>query len=417
MPEISDLKYEYPMLRTPTTLMIDDWGIVFPCEDSSEYIKMEDFRRAYDFIKDMVSLGEKGVKGKITVLPYTVKQCNNVYKIIGRIDKGIKGIPKEKMFEILRFIKCQVTKYFDITPEMLTHSLTLDVDKECLLNEKEWEWSQNQDLKTLTKYITHALRILRNVGIIANGVTSPCNFGMEIEGIYARAVLEAEKRVNGITLTWYFLHVEPTRIGRQASLIKPRLMYLEEKKKEAVISIISGSRDYLGRQFKDEVNWDMAKLADKWITLDGDGGRLVELFKNRACIIFHTHWYNVYDEDKFGLRVLNEVISRLKRNFGKKIIWMKCSEIARYFATMKSSKIRMKVKNRKIELIFSSPFSCPFFTISFKTNEEPREVIVNGMKIKKVTNEVLLPNSWMIRNERVYLCFDLTNKTKVVLHF
>ena len=95
---------------------------------------------------------------------------------------------------------------FDITPEVLTHTQALD---------------------------------LKAVGIVANGVTSGCDFGREVEGLYVRAMLSAQKEVNEIPLTWYFLHEEPER---RLWSVNPSVMYLEGEKGEAVVSIVSGWR-------------------------------------------------------------------------------------------------------------------------------------------------------------------------------
>jgi len=416
MSEIVGLRYEFPMLRTPISLMIDDWGIGFPSDDTNDFVGINDYRKSYDFMRDMVMLGREGLRGKITVLPYTTKKlCDNTYKILGRIDEDIKGVSRKNLLEILNFIGSQVMKYFDITPEILTHSLTLDIERGKLLDETEWEWSQKQSLDTLIKYIAHGLEILNKVGIIANGVTSPCNFGMEIEGVYAKAILEAEKMVNGIPLTWYFLHVEPTRIGRQASLVKPRLIYLDEKMGEAVVSIVSGSTDYLGKKYREQADLDISRLADNWITSNGEGGRLAELYRNKAYLIFHTHWYNIYGDNKIGVKVLRKVMERLNKLFGRKIMWMKCNEISRYFAVIKTLKIGIKKMSKKIELDLYSPFSCPYLTISFKTCNV-RRIKANEIELRKIDfQDILPPNSWTIIDNRIYLCINLKDRVKVTL--
>ena len=64
----------------------------------------------------------------------------------------------------------------------------------------ETEWSKSQDKGTLTRYISHALQILKNVGLEASGVTSPGDFGRGNEDNYARAVLGAQKLVNHISI-------------------------------------------------------------------------------------------------------------------------------------------------------------------------------------------------------------------------
>ncbi|RLE87318.1 MAG: hypothetical protein DRJ49_06620 [Thermoprotei archaeon] len=395
-----DVKSELPMLRVPISLIVDDWSVCYIDRSG----KLES-RRTYESLVDLLSLGEIGVRGKLSLVPCIVKS-NRERTLLGCIDKGIRGLSKEELLKTLYLVRTKAIEYFDITPEILTHSLTIDLKTGNLLDETEWGWSQRQDLKSLKEYIAQALSILRNVGIIASGVTSPCDFGREVEGIYAQAVLEAEKVVNGITLTWYFLHVEPHR-----NYITPRLMYFNEENKEAVVSIISCSKDYLGKSRVEAVYGDPYKLADAWITEDGRGGRLVELYRRRSYLVFHTHWWNTHGEDdKVGFNALRETILRINKVLGDNVVWMKCSEIARYFATSKVFKLsKSEVSQSSVKLIFRTPFNCRDFTISFMINGAVKRVKVNGHPLKRGVGRTLEPNSWITIDERTYVCFNLTD--------
>jgi len=397
---IFDVKSELPMLKVPMSLIVDDWSVC--CIDR---LRRLDSRRTHECLVDLLSLGELGVRGKLSLIPCIVKS-NREHTLLGCIDRGIKGVSKEELLKTLYLVRTKAVEYFDITPEVLTHSLTIDLKSGKLLDETEWEWSQRQDLESLKEYIARALSILRKVGIVASGVTSPCDFGREVEGIYAQAVLEAEKVVNGITLTWYFLHVEPHR-----NYITPRLMYFNEEDKEAVVSIISCSKDYLGKSRVEAVHDDPHKLADAWITDDGRGGRLIDLYRRRSYLVFHTHWWNTHGEDnKVGFNALKETILRINKILGDSVIWMKCSEIARYFVTSKVFKFRKsEVSRNVIKLIFKTPFDCKNFTLSFMTDRTVKRVKVNGYPLERGRGHILEQNSWITIDERTYVCFNLTN--------
>jgi len=410
---LRDVRSELPCLKNPISLLIDDWSIGYVGEGRGT-IEDTKFEKCYEFAKDLVKLGALGVRGKLTLLPYVTKPEGNTYRVLGRIDKGIEGIPSQKLLEVLSLVKGELMKYFDITPELLTHTLALDIETGTLINESEWEWSNKQDLKTLTKYIAHGLQVLRNVGIVASGITCPCDFGKEVEGILAKAILEAEKIVNNITLTWYFLHMQSRRIGWDGSSVNPRLMYLNEESKEAVVSIISGSAEYINQKTIDSVGPDPERLADQWITADGEKGRLAELLKNKAYIIFHIHWYNSHGrDDKVGFFALKELASRIRDLWANKVIWMKCSELARYFTASKTWKAEVAGSR----IILSSPFHCPLFTISFAVDREVKYIKVNGKKLKKKEKPPLEKCSWTAMGDRVYLCFNLTERTIVDITF
>ncbi len=407
---ISDVKSEFPMLRTPISLIIDDWTFGYLGTERDIPLDLE-FKRASDFLLDMIGMGRDGVRGKLSLVPYLTKpRGNGKYEILGCISRGLKGIPREKIQWMLRLIRDEASRYFDITPEILTHQLVLDIETGRLMDETEWEWSQRQSLESLTRYIAHALSVLREAGIIANGVTSPCNFGVEVEGLYAKAVLEAEKTINNIGLTWYFLHVEP---NKRVPFVNPRLMYLDEDAGEAVVSVVSCSGDCLARSRVEEADGDIHKIADSWISSDGKSGRLIDLYNDGAYLIFHTHWHNTHRiDDDTGFRALKETIHRIKRNLGDNVVWMRCSEIARYFAASKTFKPELHESPEGAELRLNSPFNCSNFTFSMKTSKEIRRIKINDIPIKRTT-ERLKPNSWMIRKDRIYVCTNIKRQTKI----
>ncbi|RLE99651.1 MAG: hypothetical protein DRJ63_04730 [Thermoprotei archaeon] len=385
----SSIRYEYPLLKVPSSLIIDDWSVVCLNEQGEvEYKKMR---------KILLGLLDLGVRGKLSLVPCIVSPRG---EILGYVNKGIKGLPDNELAETLRLVREKAVEYFDITPEILTHSFVVDIGSNRTLSEKEWEWSQSQDLETLTKYIAKALEILKDVGVVANGVTSPCDFGREVEGIYARAVLEAEKKIYGIKLTWYFLNVE--RCSRR---VTPRLMYFDKEKREAVVSIPSCSRDYLAR------SENPLKSIDNWITEDGSKGRLVDVCRNKSYIVFHTHWWSIQDEE--SIRALKEAITRINRYFN--VVWMKCSQIARYFAATKTTKYEVLESNQETRIILEPLFTCENFTLSFEVNKPIRKIEINGRTL--IYSTELKPNTWTIMDQRIYLCFNLSKRTVIKVEY
>ena len=58
----------------------------------------------------------------------------------------------------------------------------------------------------MTPYIRYALEILNAVDLEATGITSPWDFGIEVEDEYQRAMRDAMRDANGRSQVWYFLH-------------------------------------------------------------------------------------------------------------------------------------------------------------------------------------------------------------------
>ena len=75
--------------------------------------------------------------------------------------------------------------------------------------------------------------------------------------------------------------------------------------------------------------------------------------------------------------ILEEFLGRIERTFGDKVMWMTPSELARYWATIKSYKVEVEPSEGRVVLRFSSPFSCPDFTV--------RLVPLEGLKVSSIT--------------------------------
>ena len=333
------IKIEMPGLKIPIALMVDDPA---PCINPLYYFRKQVNKIEAptvgegipmipeipnDFLVQFVELvHQMGIKGKFSLLPYPAG--------LGSIETGLEGFKREDVEEFVSLVRDELTPNFDITPEILTHTLALDLKTYKLKDISEHDWSQKQDRNTLREYIGEALRILKNVGIDANGVTSPCNFGQQVEEEYAGAILDAQKAINGRSLSWYFLHVEV-----EEKCVLPQLMHLDRASGEAVVSIVSGCGDHLWQtmgSLKTDEDY-ISAIADNYISSDGTKGRLLELFNNASYIVFHTHWQSLFSNgSRIGLKILKEVASRINRILGNRVIWMKCSEIARYFATAHS---------------------------------------------------------------------------------
>jgi len=269
----------------------------------------------------------------------------------------------------------------------------------------ESNWSQTQDEDTLEKYIGRALLALKNVGIVANGVTSPWEFGARNEGNYARAVGRALKRVNGIKGGWYFLSLS------NGSYIEPRLMCFDWCNGEYVVSIPADGR------MVDMIMWgtvgkDVARQADVYITADGQGGILPTQIANHSYCILCGHGYGWHE----GVKVYREVFSRLRKFHNDKVQWMTCSAIARYYAVSKT--FRLQAKNETTWDI-QTAVPCPDFTISFKATAAVRRFVVNGTELKKdeAGGLRLKKDFWRQQGDTVYVCFDIEKSVTLKLEF
>ena len=266
-----------------------------------------------------------GIKGKFSVLPYPAR--------LGSIADGLPCCTRSELDEWINIVRQDLTPLFDITPEILTHARTLDLSTMTLLCENERNWSTHQTEATLTPYIAYALQILKDVRLDANGVTSPWDFGAAVESQYQRAIRNAQKSVNNRNHTWYFLHVKTEGTQFHSKVVcRDKL----EGEDGWLVSIVSQCGDFLSPT-KNTLEADdeyLRSVADCYLTEDGQGGRLAELFEAGVPIVFHTHWQSLFSNGrKTGLLALAEVGKRVRRIWGDEVKWTTCYELAKQIAS------------------------------------------------------------------------------------
>jgi hypothetical protein len=259
----------------------------------------------------------EGVRGKFTFLPCPAG--------LGYVDERVEGYTDRELAELVALIRDDYTTNFDITPEIFTHSLAWDVEKRELLPVTEWQWTDSQDEATLTHYMVEALRVLRSVGIIATGITQPCNFRGD-EDLYARSVLAATKEVNGIGRTYYFLHAD----GDSPCVPSP-VMIADEETGDCVVSVTSGSK--ADEPFWDTIygDGDVREMADYFVSEDGASGRLVDLAQSGGPVVFHGHAQTLYSNGtQRGFEALQEVVRRINKHLGDSVQWMNMTELVEH---------------------------------------------------------------------------------------
>lgn len=420
-----DFKVEMPRLKTPISLIIDDPA---PYVNHLYYLRRflnpnypeyyEEFKTIpNEFLEDFITLiREQNIKGKFSVVPNPAGQ--------GYIDSGVEGYPKEGVEWWIKRVREDITPLFDITPEMLTHTNAVDLKTGKLLPMHEQTWASSQTVEALTDYIAKALETLKNVGFETNGVTSPGAFGIDVESKYAKAVLNAVKRVYGVKLAWYFLKVDP-----RSQVVYPRLAYLDKYDGEAVVSIVSGNDDVIWETMTPENRrtWCRSRAleyADYYITSDSRGGRLVELLNSGSYVVFHTHWNSLWSNGaEHGLEVMDEVFRRLNSLLKDRIMWMKLSEIASYYAASKTLDVHVDRGSGFLRVLVENMFPCRDLTVSFRVDFKVGEVQLakgqyrsgwNEAKVSETVAELnkcgdeLQSNGWIQRQGRIYVCFDNT---------
>ena len=101
------------------------------------------------------------------------------------------------------------------------------------------------------------------------------------------------------------------------------------------------------------------------------------------------------------------MVRALDRRFRDETIWMKLSEIARYWAAKELTEFRIVAEG----LAISAPFSTTRFTIRVAaSNPAAPRIQINGRvtSLDRVSMAPKLkPGTWMRDGNRIVICFDL----------
>lgn len=244
---------------------------------------------------------------------------------IGDIVNGFPGYDNSLITEWLNTANKRLSGRFDFSPEMLTHNHALDLKTGKYSEENEAEWSEKQDRTILTPYVSHCLELLKKAGINATGITSPWDFGVDVEKEYTEAIIVAQKEVYDHKLSWYFLHTLNDK-----TQIKPWIAL--KKENCTLVSIASNIPDHFWPTI-DTPKTDqeyVGFIADKYITANGKEGSIIDVLNSGGWPIIVTHWQSLFSNGlEIGLHALDEVGKRINIHLKDKVAWMSCMDLSK----------------------------------------------------------------------------------------
>jgi len=348
----------------------------------------------------------EGVKGKYSIVPYPA--C------VGRLDRLLPGWTARELAESLDLIRTVMAPNWDLHPEMITHTRVIDTrtghpyPDTSLAFMENWDWSAGKSVDELTDYLAYALRILKNAGLPCEGITTPGGFGTRARPELAQATLQSVRDVFGAEIPHYFRDLHDS--GTES--VAPRVEYasgLDGPDPRCVVSILACTGDWTG-------GWDNSppEGADKFITADLQRGRLVEVIERGEPAYLLAHWTGVYwNGQELGFKIFQEVVRRLHARFDH-LIWMKLSEVARYWAARELTRIE-RTGNR---ITFRAPFACPQFTVRLPATAGATPKWRGGTE-RAPLNEVrdaraLQAGAWVREKEDLLVCLDLPKGTSTL---
>ena len=353
---------------------------------------------------------EHGVKGKYSVVPYPA--C------VGRLDRHLPGWTQRELADSIELVRTLMVPNWDIHPEMITHTRVIDLSTGHPFTDhstrfmENWEWTTGRSADEIGAYLAYALRILHNIGLPSEGVTTPGGFGAKARPELSIATLQAVRDVYKAEIPHYFRDA----VVQGAGSVAPRVENasdLDGSDPRCVVSVVACTNDWTG-------GWDNTPPggADRFITGDLKSGRMVEVIERGDVAVMMSHWTGIYwDGQELGFKVLQEVVQRLHARFDN-LVWMKLSEIARYSAARALT--RIDSAGGRVE--FRAPFACPAFTFTVRRGKEGavprfRTAGFDQPPFKRVQRPLeLSAGTWCDTRDGRVICLDLPRgRSEVVL--
>jgi hypothetical protein len=406
-----------PQGRVPLSFIIDDstclvnlahfcipqFAEVFPNNYKQDWRKLP--REIPDsFVREFGEwCREHGVKGKYSIVPYPA--C------VGWVDREMPGWTRKELNESLKLVRDFMCQDWDIHPEMITHTWAINTKTGRPYEERterfmeNWGFSVGKSVDELTDYLGYALRVLKNAGLPCEGVTTPGGFGSRVMPQLAQATLASCRDVYGVSLAHYFRN-----LYTDDRSVVPLVQYakgLETDDPQCVVSVVGCTGDWFG-------GWDglEAGHVDQFITADLKGGRLPQVIDRGEPAILVCHWPGIYfNGERVGFNIFKEIVKRLNDRYDN-LLWMKNSEIARYWAAKELTAIGRE--GNRVSL--TAPFASPRYTLSVSVPESGaiKRVAVHAagqegpLELKEVDQALkLVPGTWHRGRGGVLVCFDL----------
>ena len=337
---------------------------------------------------------DHGVRGKFSVVPCPAA--------LGRIDEPLPLISRRQQESWLQMCRELIARAFDITPEMITHTFVVDPDtcqplESAIWEQYDWATLPVEEEELVTRYIATACRILQEVGLEPQGVTSPGGFGGRTLEFYALVAGNAVREATGANTPYFF-----KRLDSSSDVVETPVWYGDAKEGTATGEIIAGTGDWTGSWTGyGEVN------AERYITADLQGGRLPELIDAGQPAVLCSHWqgfYGLHDGDRAGFEAFQTVVERLRERdpAGEQTAWRTCSEITNYACARELASVDVGGDVIDLDL----PITVPEITLSISA-PGARGVSVDGRPLEAVSSRrALTSGTCLLSDEGALVAFD-----------
>ena len=233
-------------------------------------------------------------------------------------------------------------------------------------------------------------------------------FGNRVKPELSRGLFEAVRDVYGArsrTTSSMWL----TRAGST----QPQLEHVQGLGTDDVqvtVNVPAGTGDWFG-------GWEGNQTSepDKYATVDGTAGRMVELIQQGEPAVFLCHWPGLYCQgQETGFQAFQRIVTTLNRTFPDVTRWMKLSAIARYWA----AKGLTSIARTEGTLTLTAPFACSNFTLRINR----ATALPPTLRTADTTSDLqevqrpadLTANTWHRDGDGMVACWNLAKGTTTI---
>ncbi|MCH7916679.1 MAG: twin-arginine translocation signal domain-containing protein [Planctomycetes bacterium] len=413
--QATDVEVLNPMGRTPLSFIIDDstclvnmghfctpqFAAAFPNRDTYKRPWQTWPREIPDaFLREFGEwCAAQGVKGKYSVVPNPA--C------VGWLDRELPGWSRRELLDSLKLVRELMLPNWDIHPEMITHTRVIDIKTGRPFpgvgpaNIENSYPREKKSVDELAAYIAYALRILKNCDLPCEGITTPGGFGNLVKSELSLAVGQAVRDVFSAEIPHYFKYVHTGSESTEPTL--EHVSGVDAHDVRLTVNIPAGTGDWFG-------GWQGVTKSEghRYTDAEAGKGRMVDLIEQGRPAIMLCHWPGMYcNGTKEGFEDFKRVVEALDGRFRDETIWMKLSEIARYWAAKELTQIRRD----EAGLAIQAPFATPRFTLRVAARDDATPRIRSNEQrtaLEKVSMAPKLkPGTWMRDGTHIVVCFDL----------
>lgn len=406
----------YPRNRVPIGFIIDDstclvnMGAFCMPQFKSAWPQNPIYRKPWqnwpreipnDFVREFGEFcAEQGVRGKYSLVPYPA--C------VGWLDRDLPGWSRAALQDSLKLMRELMMPNWDLTPEMITHTRVIDIKTGRPLDGFSAATMENsyppekKSADELAAYIAYALNILKNCDIPCQGVTTPGGFGNKCKSQLSEAMGQALRDVNSVEIPHYFKYISEDKESTRPVL--EHVQGLDTDHPTLTVNVPASTGDWFG-------SWDgdQPPTGEKYINEDATAGRMVELIEKNEPAIMFGHWAGFFNNGKKnGFDQLKKVITTLNTKYKDKTIWMKTSELARYWAARELTTI----EKSPTQINLKAPFACPAFTLRTNSTAAAPPKLSIAQKLQPLTKAksmtTLSTGQWLRDKDSIIVCFELS---------